>query len=74
MLQALGIALLCASPRPEDRPMMKDVAALLCGTESRQWGGGGGAARVVEAMKWADPILPSKLVALVKPVQAQALQ
>jgi hypothetical protein len=33
MLQALGIALLCASPRPEGRPMMKDVAALLHGVQ-----------------------------------------
>lgn len=29
MLQALGIALLCTSRRAEDRPTMKDVAALL---------------------------------------------
>lgn len=29
MLQALGIALLCTSNRGEDRPTMKDVAALL---------------------------------------------
>ncbi|KAL8230599.1 hypothetical protein R6Q57_000377 [Mikania cordata] len=29
MLQALGIALLCTSTRPEDRPTMKDVVALL---------------------------------------------
>ncbi|KAI9087628.1 hypothetical protein K1719_030498 [Acacia pycnantha] len=29
MLQALGIALLCTSQRPDDRPTMKDVAALL---------------------------------------------
>ncbi|TKY55234.1 LRR receptor serine/threonine-protein kinase [Spatholobus suberectus] len=29
MLQALGIALLCTSNRAEDRPTMKDVAALL---------------------------------------------
>lgn len=29
MLQALGIALLCTSHRAEDRPTMKDVAALL---------------------------------------------
>ena len=29
MLQALGIALLCTSHRPDDRPTMKDVAALL---------------------------------------------
>ncbi|XP_051136495.1 leucine-rich repeat receptor-like serine/threonine-protein kinase RGI4 [Andrographis paniculata] len=28
-LQTLGIALLCTSNRPEDRPMMKDVVALL---------------------------------------------
>ncbi|URD74910.1 Leucine rich repeat N-terminal domain [Musa troglodytarum] len=31
MLQALGIALLCTSTRPDDRPTMKDVAALLRG-------------------------------------------
>lgn len=29
MLQALGIALLCTSDRPEDRPAMKDVVAVL---------------------------------------------
>lgn len=29
MLQALGISLLCTSNRAEDRPIMKDVAALL---------------------------------------------
>ncbi|KAL2459535.1 Leucine-rich receptor-like protein kinase family protein [Forsythia ovata] len=29
MLQGLGIALLCTSNRPEDRPTMKDVVALL---------------------------------------------
>lgn len=29
MLQALGISLLCTSNRAEDRPTMKDVAALL---------------------------------------------
>ncbi|KAL0356203.1 UNVERIFIED_CONTAM: LRR receptor-like serine/threonine-protein kinase [Sesamum radiatum] len=29
ILQALGIALLCTSNRPEDRPTMKDVVALL---------------------------------------------
>jgi len=29
MLQALGIALLCSSNRPDDRPTMKDVAVLL---------------------------------------------
>jgi len=29
ILQALGIALLCSSNRPADRPTMKDVAALL---------------------------------------------
>lgn len=29
MLQALGISLLCTSTRPDDRPTMKDVAALL---------------------------------------------
>jgi serine/threonine protein kinase len=76
MLQALGIALLCASPRPEDRPMMKDVAALLRGiqhdesAEARKAGSG-----EAETRQWADPkqpISPTKLMALVRPVQAQA--
>lgn len=31
ILQVLGIALLCSSARPNDRPAMKDVAALLIG-------------------------------------------
>jgi len=84
MLQALGIALLCASPRPEDRPMMKDVAALLRGIqhddgsiEARKAGGGGaGAGEGAEAgaRKWAEPkqpISPTKLMALAQPAQAQ---
>ncbi|XP_018840747.1 LRR receptor-like serine/threonine-protein kinase RCH1 [Juglans regia] len=29
MLQTLGVALLCVNPSPEDRPSMKDVAAML---------------------------------------------
>ncbi|ONK70954.1 uncharacterized protein A4U43_C04F3220 [Asparagus officinalis] len=29
MLQALGVALLCVSPTPDERPTMKDVAAML---------------------------------------------
>ena len=29
MLQTLGVALLCVNPSPEDRPTMKDVAAML---------------------------------------------
>ena len=61
MLQALGIALLCASPRPEDRPMMKDVAALLRGlrsdndgAEARKVSGGGGCgARPLDSARWA---------------------
>jgi serine/threonine protein kinase len=86
MLQALGIALLCASPRPEDRPMMKDVAALLRGIqhddssiEARKAGGGGGAedeaGAGAGARKWADPkqpISPTKLMALAQPAQARA--
>ncbi|CAN6345424.1 unnamed protein product [Urochloa humidicola] len=84
MLQALGIALLCASPRPEDRPMMKDVAALLRGiqhddgAEVRKAGGGAGGAEAAEAAgarKWADPkqpISPTKLMALAQPAQAQS--
>jgi serine/threonine protein kinase len=84
MLQALGIALLCASPRPEDRPMMKDVAALLRGIqqddgiEARKAGGGGSGGAEAEAAgvgKRADPkqpISPTKLMALAQPAQAQA--
>jgi len=84
MLQALGIALLCASPRPEDRPVMKDVAALLRGiqhddsVEARKAGGGAEAADAEAAAgmrKWADPkqpISPSKLIALAHPAQSQA--
>lgn len=29
MLQALGVALLCVNPMPDERPTMKDVAAML---------------------------------------------
>lgn len=29
MLQTLGVALLCVNPSPDDRPTMKDVAAML---------------------------------------------
>jgi len=29
MLQALGVALLCVNPTPDERPAMKDVAAML---------------------------------------------
>uniref|UniRef100_A0A0D3G3R0 Protein kinase domain-containing protein n=1 Tax=Oryza barthii TaxID=65489 RepID=A0A0D3G3R0_9ORYZ len=79
MLQALGIALLCASPRPEDRPTMKDVAALLRGirhddgVEARKAGNGVGTD--AETRKRADPrqpISPTKLMALARPAQAQA--
>ncbi|BAD68249.1 putative receptor-like protein kinase INRPK1 [Oryza sativa Japonica Group] len=69
MLQALGIALLCASTRPEDRPTMKDVAALLRGlrhddsAEAQKAGSG-------SAIKWADPRQPGSPT---KPMaQAQA--
>lgn len=34
MMQTLGVALLCINPLPEDRPTMKDVAAML--SEIRQ--------------------------------------
>lgn len=40
MLQALGIALLCTSNRPEDRPTMKDVVALLKEIRHEQATGG----------------------------------
>ncbi|KAL0421775.1 UNVERIFIED_CONTAM: LRR receptor-like serine/threonine-protein kinase [Sesamum latifolium] len=39
MLQALGIALLCTSNRPDDRPTMKDVVALLKEIKHEQAGG-----------------------------------
>ncbi|KAE8768821.1 putative LRR receptor-like serine/threonine-protein kinase [Hordeum vulgare] len=80
MLQALGIALLCASPRPEDRPTIKDVAALLRGirhddgTDTRKAGNAAGS-ETTEGMKPADakkPISPTKLMALTRPVQTQA--
>ena len=29
MMQTLGVALLCVNPLPDDRPTMKDVAAML---------------------------------------------
>ncbi|XP_062230868.1 leucine-rich repeat receptor-like serine/threonine-protein kinase RGI4 [Phragmites australis] len=79
MLQALGIALLCASPRPEERPVMKDVAALLCGIQHDDGGearkAGNGAGADAQLRKWADPkqpISPTKLMALARPVQVQA--
>ncbi|CAD6247248.1 unnamed protein product [Miscanthus lutarioriparius] len=64
MLQALGIALLCAGARPEDWPTMKDVAALLRGlwsddgAEARKVSGGGGGgcgagARPLDSARWA---------------------
>ncbi|KAF6982911.1 hypothetical protein CFC21_001236 [Triticum aestivum] len=71
MLQALGIALLCASPRPEDRPTIKDVAALLRGIRHDD----GPDARKAGNAERADakkPISPTKLMALTRPVQTQA--
>ncbi|KAF8663081.1 hypothetical protein HU200_055675 [Digitaria exilis] len=67
MLQALGIALLCASARPEDRPTMKDVAALLRGLrnddgggEARKVSGGGGVSGArLDSAKWAG-LSPTK--------------
>ena len=78
MLQALGIALLCASPRPEDRPMMKDVAALLRGiqhddgVDARKAGAEAAAAGVSKLADPKQPISPSKLIALAQPAQSQA--
>ena len=74
MLQALGIALLCASARPEDRPTMKDVAALLRGlrnddaAEARKVGGGSAGARL-DSAKWAAA---DQTAALPRPAQAQS--
>jgi serine/threonine protein kinase len=59
MLQALGIALLCASARPEDRPTMKDVAALLRsddGADSRKVSAGSRP----DASKWAGHVSPTR--------------
>jgi hypothetical protein len=77
MLQALGIALLCASARPEDRPTMKDVAALLRGlrnddgAEARKVSGGSGAR--LDSAKWAAASPPpTKPTALPRPAQAQS--
>ena len=70
MLQALGIALLCASARPEDRPTMKDVAALLRGLRNDNDGGAearkvsGGGARPLDSARWA--------AAASSPAQAQS--
>lgn len=36
MLQALGVALLCVNPNPEERPTMKDVVAMLSEIRSDQ--------------------------------------
>ena len=78
MLQALGIALLCASARPEDRPTMKDVAALLRGlrnddaAEARKAGGGSAGARL-DSAKWAAASpSPTKPTALPRTAQAQS--
>lgn len=52
MLQALGISLLCTSNRAEDRPTMKDVAALL--REIRQEPASGSEAHKPTAAKSTD--------------------
>ncbi|KAG2586742.1 hypothetical protein PVAP13_5NG074900 [Panicum virgatum] len=77
MLQALGIALLCASARPEDRPTMKDVAALLRGlrnddgAEARKASGGSGTR--LDSAKWAAASpSPTKPTALPRTAQAQS--
>jgi serine/threonine protein kinase len=60
MLQALGIALLCASARPDDRPTMKDVAALLCGLRSDDGKViAGSAGNRPDASKCVSPTKPS---------------
>ncbi|XP_008655670.3 LRR receptor-like serine/threonine-protein kinase [Zea mays] len=72
MLQALGIALLCASARPEDRPTMKDAAALLRGLRSDD---GSAEARKVsgsrppplDSARWAAASSPAKPTALPRP-------
>jgi tRNA A37 threonylcarbamoyladenosine synthetase subunit TsaC/SUA5/YrdC len=60
MMQALGIALLCASARPDDRPTMKDVAALLCGLRSDDGKViAGSAGNRPDASKCVSPTKPS---------------
>jgi serine/threonine protein kinase len=68
MLQALGIALLCASPRPEDRPTMKDVAALLRGLRNDD---GADSRKTSGAAKWAEPRTPGKPTPLPRPAETQ---
>ncbi|THU52986.1 hypothetical protein C4D60_Mb10t09690 [Musa balbisiana] len=68
MLQALGIALLCASSRPDDRPTMKAVAALLRGihgyddsnnsAEARKHGSFGGGEEVRKRAEAPAPASP----------------
>lgn len=73
MLQALGIALLCASARPEDRPTMKDAAALLRGLRSDD--GSADARKVsgsraplgLDSARWAAASSPAKPTALPRP-------
>ncbi|KAJ3694290.1 hypothetical protein LUZ60_009770 [Juncus effusus] len=57
MLQALGIALLCASTKPNDRPTMKDVAALLRGIRHEDTNGSEARklSSVGETRKWIEP-------------------
>uniref|UniRef100_A0ACD5VFS8 Uncharacterized protein n=1 Tax=Avena sativa TaxID=4498 RepID=A0ACD5VFS8_AVESA len=69
MLQALGIALLCASARPEDRPTMKDVAALLRGLRHDD---GADSRKTSGAAKWAEPRTPGKPTPLPRPAETQA--
>ncbi|KAK1661804.1 hypothetical protein QYE76_049963 [Lolium multiflorum] len=68
MLQALGIALLCASARPEDRPTMKDVAALLRGLRHDD---GADSRKTSGAAKWAEPRTPGKPAPLRHPAEPQ---
>ena len=73
MLQALGIALLCASARPEDRPTMKDAAALLRGLRSDDGSAdarkvsGSRAPPPLDSARWAAASSPAKPTALPRP-------
>lgn len=73
MLQALGIALLCTSNRPDDRPTMKDVVALLKEIKHELIAGGDqGHKPVTKSSKGSE--VPSYSSSSVTPAQLLLLQ
>lgn len=59
ILQVLGVALLCVSPIPEERPGMKDVAAML--KEIRHEREDCGTTKSGDVLKGCSPIMMSDL-------------